>query len=163
MRPMLKKQLLRQRVLAICSALIWTMLAGHPNAFALDPTLDITQYAHMSWRIRDGFPKAHVGAFAQTPDGYLWLGTELGLLRFDGIRNMDWVPPAGEQLPSSYIRELLTARDGRLWIGTTSGLASLKDGRLTQYPELAGLIINDLLEDREGTIWAAGQNFPRGK
>ena len=71
-------------------------------AFALDPSLDISQYAHTSWKVRDGFAKGQIILIAQTPDGYLWLGTEFGLLRFDGVRAVPWQPPRGEQLPSSF-------------------------------------------------------------
>src|SRR5438128_4488257 len=132
------------------------LLAWCPSAFGLNPALDVSQYAHTSWKIRDGFSKGQITSFAQTPDGYLWLGTEFGLLRFDGVRTIPWEPPAGERLASSYIRSLRVARDGRLWIGTFSGLASWKDGKLTHYPELDGQIIEALLEDREGTMWVGG-------
>ena len=114
------------------------VLACCACAFALDPSLDISQYAHTAWKVREGFSKGYITSIAQTPDGYLWLGTEFGLLRFDGVRAVPWQPPAGQHLPSSYIRSLLAARDGTLWIGTLKGLASWKDGKLTQYPELAG-------------------------
>jgi len=60
--------------------------------FALDPSLDVSQYAHTAWKIRDGFPKGIIQSIAQTPDGYLWLGTEFGLLRFDGVRSIPWQP-----------------------------------------------------------------------
>src|SRR5215469_10973660 len=76
------------------------LLARRPCVFALDPSLDVSQYAHTAWRIREGFTKGMIGSIAQTPDGYLWLGTDLGLLRFDGVRTVPWQPPAGEQLPS---------------------------------------------------------------
>ena len=132
------------------------LLACCPWARGLDPSLDITQYAHTAWKIREGFSKGRVTSFAQTPDGYLWLGTEFGLLRFDGVRNVPWEPPAGEHLPSSYIRSMIAARDGRLWIGTYKGLASWKDGKLVEYRELAGQTVDVLVEDREGTIWAGG-------
>src|SRR5215468_10554342 len=111
--------------------LAWMLLAWCPCALALDPSLDLSQYAHTSWKIRDGFSKGIIGSIAQTPDGYLWLGTEYGLLRFDGVRAVAWQPPQGEHLPSSDIRSLQSARDGRLWIGTFSGLASWKDGKLS--------------------------------
>ena len=123
-------------------------------AFALDPALDISQYAHTAWRVRDGFAKGFIYAIAQTPDGYLWLGTEFGLLRFDGVRAVPWRPPNG-QLPSNDIPTLLVTRDGTFWIGTTKGLASWKDGKLTTYSELNGSRIFALLEDRNGTVWAA--------
>ena len=79
---------------------------------ALDPSIDINQYAHTAWRVRDGFGKGFFYSIAQTPDGYLWLGTEFGLLRFDGVRAVPWQPPPGQQLPSNEIPKLLVTRDG---------------------------------------------------
>jgi ligand-binding sensor domain-containing protein len=54
------------------------------GAYALNPALDVSQYAHTAWKIREGFTKGAIYAIAQTPDSYLWLSTEFGLLRFDG-------------------------------------------------------------------------------
>jgi ligand-binding sensor domain-containing protein len=125
----------------------------------LNPSLEINQYAHKAWTIRDGFFKAVIHSIAQTPDSYLWLGTESGLLRFDGVRYISWQPPAGESLPSSLIQSLLAARDGRLWIGTDKGLVSWKNGKLNSYMELAGDRVSALLEDQNGTVWA-GTNEP---
>jgi hypothetical protein len=99
--------------------------------------------------------RSGVHTIAQTPDGYLWLGGDSGLIRFDGMRMVSWTPPPGEQLPGTPTH-LVGARDGTLWIGTTGGLASLKDGRLTQYAALSGFFISNLLEDRDGNAWAAG-------
>src|SRR6201997_1070040 len=84
------------------------------RATALDPLLDVSQYAHTAWKIREGFTKGTIFSMAQTPDGYLWLSTEFGLVRFDGVRAVPWHPPAGEQLPSNYIQDLLVTRDGTL-------------------------------------------------
>jgi signal transduction histidine kinase/ligand-binding sensor domain-containing protein len=140
-----------------------TVLLCTCDGFALDPALDISQYAHTAWKVRDGFARGAIFAIAQTPDGYLWLGTEFGLLRFDGVRAVPWQPPGGEELPSDFIRSLLVAHDGTLWIGTFKGLASWKDGNLTHYPELAGQMVDALLEDRERTVWAAGAVIPSGR
>src|SRR5579862_7382700 len=126
-----------------------TFLACCSCAFALNSSLDINQYAHKAWTIREGFFTGSVNAITQTPDGYLWLGTEFGVLRFDGIRAVPWQPPAGEHLPGGSVRALLAARDGRLWIGSVNGVASWKDGKLTQYPDLAG-VVGSLIEDHEG-------------
>jgi signal transduction histidine kinase/ligand-binding sensor domain-containing protein len=132
-----------------------------PSAWALNPALDVSEYAHTAWKVRDGFVKGTIGSIAQTPDGYLWLGTEFGLLRFDGVRTVPWQPPEGQHLPSNSVFSLLAARDGTLWIGTSKGLASWKDGKLTQYPELAGQWVRaPLLEDSEGTVWVGGVGFP---
>jgi ligand-binding sensor domain-containing protein len=135
-------------------------LAGSSPLFALNPALDINQYAHTAWTVRGGFFKGAIETIAQTPDGYLWLGTEFGLLRFDGIRSVPGLPPTSGHLPSSNIAKLIVTRDGRLWIGTRAGLASWKDGKLTQSPELAGQAVYSLLEDRQGTVWAGRLVLP---
>jgi len=75
------------------------------GAYGLDPALDVSQYAHTAWKIREGFTKGQIISIAQTPDGYLWLGTEFGLLRFDGVRNVPWQSPPDQQLPSSFISD----------------------------------------------------------
>jgi signal transduction histidine kinase/ligand-binding sensor domain-containing protein len=139
------------------------LLFGCPGAFALNPTLDVSQYAHRAWTIRQGFFKGAISSIAQTPDGYLWLGTEFGLLRFDGVRTTPWEPPPGQHLPSSFVISLLAGSDDTLWIGTWNGLASWKSGKLTQYAELAGLVIFKLLEDREGSVWAGAGGVPSGR
>jgi ligand-binding sensor domain-containing protein/signal transduction histidine kinase len=142
---------MRMRVLLLaCAALI----CGR-TAFALDPSLDISQYGHTAWTARDGLTQGAIFAMAQTPDGYLWLGAEFGLFRFDGIRSVPWQPPAGQHLPSAPY-SLLVTRDGTLWIGTFAGLVSWSGGKLKQYPEVGPVFVTSLLEDREGTVWAGG-------
>lgn len=137
-------------------ALLAVAMASCTCALALDPSLDVSQYAHTTWKLRDGFVKGQIISLAQGSDGYLWIGTEFGLYRFDGVRAVPWNVPSGEQLPSNIIDGLLAARDGTLWIGTATGLASWKDGRLTAHPEMDGQLVISLLEDHEGTVWAGG-------
>jgi len=145
------------------AAVVFSIFAALcPCAFGLDPSLDISQYAHNSWTIRNGFFKGLISSIAQTPDGYLWLGTEFGLLRFDGVRFIQWTPPGAERLPGAWIASLFTARDGTLWIGTREGLASWDGAKLTRYPELDQQNVASLLEDREGTIWAGTVGRPAG-
>src|SRR5271165_1825352 len=145
------------------TAIAIAVLSCSPCALALNPSLDVKQYAHTPWTIRQGFVKGDIQALAQTPDGYLWLGTGFGLLRFDGIRTVEWHPPKGQNLPSNDIRSLAATRDGSLWIGAARGLARWKDGKLTPYPELRGHIVLNLLEDHDGTVWAAGYSNPTGR
>jgi signal transduction histidine kinase/ligand-binding sensor domain-containing protein len=148
---------------AVLVRLVLAALASSSSAFALDPGLDVDQYVHTAWRVRDGFFKSTIRAIAQTPDGYLWLGTDSGLLRFDGVRTTPGPAPPGPDLPSSHVMRLLAARDGTLWIGTSNGLASWKDGRLTPYPDLTGTYVYGLVEDREGVVWAGGFASPSGR
>jgi signal transduction histidine kinase/ligand-binding sensor domain-containing protein len=133
------------------------------GAYALDPSLQIRQYAHKSWKVREGFFRGSIYSITQTPDGYLWLGTEFGLVRFDGVKAVTWQPPVDQAFAAGRIVKLLTARDGTLWIGAETGLASLKDGKLTQYPELSQQRVSSLVEDRQGTVWAGSIGVPTGK
>ena len=150
---------MRRAILAGIS--LFLLLGGCICSFALNPSLDISQYGHTAWTIRDGFTTGTAFAMAQTPDGYLWLATEFGLFRSDGVRFVRWQPPAGQQLPESPYA-LLVTRDSTLWIGTYAGLASWNNGKLTQYPEVGTGFITSLLEDREGTVWAGAMGGSRG-
>ncbi len=140
-------------VLALITISTLTLLLGCPLVLALDPSLEVSQYGHTAWTARDGFSVGAIFAMAQTPDGYLWLGSEFGLYRFDGVHAVPWQPPAGQHLPGAPY-SLLVTRDGTLWIGTFTGLVSWNGGKLTQYPELGEVFVTSLLEDREGTVWA---------
>src|SRR5271170_7263702 len=77
----------------------------------LDPSLAISQYAHTVWTVKDGNFKGVIYTITQGPEGFLWLGTEFGILRFDGVQFAPWQPPTGQHLPSAYIRSLLFSRD----------------------------------------------------
>jgi signal transduction histidine kinase/ligand-binding sensor domain-containing protein len=134
------------------------LLAPWPRALALNPALDVNQYAHTSWKIRDGFVRGIIYSIAQTPDGYLWLGTEYGLLRFDGVKTTPWEPPQNTGVTIGSYSQLLGSPDGTLWIGTDPGLASWKDGKLKQFSEFAGRRVSSLLQDHS-KIWAAS-DFP---
>jgi len=143
--------------------LVSLLLASGTHAYALNPALDISQYAHTSWKIRDGFTRGYIRTIAQTPDGYLWFGTEFGLLRFDGVRIVEWQPPGGQALPSNEIVKLLAARDGSLWIGTDRGLVRWTGGAVTVIPEFSGLFISGIAEDRAGAVWARSIGVASGK
>ncbi len=131
------------------------------SAWAVTPGSLISQYAHTTWKIGDGVFFGTPTTVAQTTDGYLWIGTNLGLVRFDGVRFVQWNPPAGQRLLDSRIFSLLGSRDGSLWIGTGYSVSRWKDGQLTNYPELSGRI-EALLEDDAGTIWLARTQITDG-
>jgi len=144
-------------------AVLACALAWCSPALALNPALDVGQYAHTAWTVREGFLNSRVSAIAQTPDGYLWLGTETGLFRFDGVRMVRWQPRGQTQIPHVTVVKLLVSRDGRLWIGTGGGLASLKEGQLITYPELSGEVIGSLVEDSLGTVWVGTITIPSAR
>jgi ligand-binding sensor domain-containing protein len=122
------------------------------SAWAVDPGKKISQYGHTAWRLQDGYFTGAIFAITQTTDGYLWIGTQNGLWRFDGVRFVPWVPPAGKHLLSSAITALHGARDGSLWIGSYSGLTRWVNQELTSYPDPRGEVLA-ILERSNGEIW----------
>lgn len=129
---------------------------------ALMPDRQLTQYAHNVWRTQDGALTGTPIAIAQTSDGYIWVGTRSGLLRFDGVRFVPWVAPEGKALPSKTITALLGGIDGSLWIGTKAGVARWKGGVLTIFPNAAGYI-DAIIEDHGGAIWLARSRLTTAK
>ena len=82
--------------------LLWLLISLFLSspARAVDPNNHISQYAHTAWRVQDGIFEGTPRVLAQTTDGYLWIGTTSGIVRFDGVRFIPWAPPDGEKLPS---------------------------------------------------------------
>jgi signal transduction histidine kinase/ligand-binding sensor domain-containing protein len=118
-------------------------------------TRPIHQFAHKTWTAQDGAP-TEIRLLAQTGDGYLWLGTVSGLVRFDGMRFVPFQPRGNDTLPTAGVRALLTVRDGSLWIVWETGAVShLVHGRLTNYGARDGLAAAfQLAESSRGDIVA---------
>jgi ligand-binding sensor domain-containing protein/anti-sigma regulatory factor (Ser/Thr protein kinase) len=133
------------------------LIALVDRAFGLDPSLSLFQFIHTSWNGISGFAIPGVWALAQTNDGYLWLGTDQGLIRFDGVRFVRWTPPDGEELPGTEIVSLTASANGGLWIGMRGAILKLHDGHLERYDALNGIPdgpIVTMVEDRAGRLWA---------
>ena len=143
--------MLRTRI--ACAALTMTIVGHGVPAAALDASRDVSQYGHSKWTLRDGVLPGYPRSIAQTRDGFLWLATDFGLQRFDGVRFTSWEPPAGSSLPGVVVR-LLATRDGSLWIGMNQGLARWNHGVLSAYREFDGEYVYALAEDRGGAVWA---------
>ena len=124
----------------------------------IDRDRRLDELYHTSWTMKDGAP-SEIFAIAQTGDGYLWLGTSTGLVRFDGFHFENYESPFGQALPSRNVSSLLAVPDGGLWVGFSSGDVSLlKNGRVTSYGQKDGLPpspVRSLVRDRQGRIWAA--------
>ena len=137
-------------------SLICVGLAAAMPAGALDPQKAITQYIQTVWTKDAGLPQTSIYTVAQTSDGYLWVGTESGLARFDGISFKVYNRRNTKALPTDYIARLLGARDGSLWIATDSGLVHEKNDVWTTYTVHDGLSSNDihaLFEGSDGSLW----------
>jgi signal transduction histidine kinase/ligand-binding sensor domain-containing protein len=139
---------------------ILLLLVSAKLLIALDPALAISQYLHTNWTQEQGADLPGVQAIVQTAEGYLWLGTTNGLIRFDGIRFVHWTPLHGQELPSTDIRLLAASRSRGLWIGSSKSVSRLENGQLTAYPAvdswLHGTPIS-MFEDRLGRLWILGQ------
>jgi ligand-binding sensor domain-containing protein len=139
----------------------WLVLACaclHPAmAWAVDPARLISQYSHTAWRVQDGFFRGSPYTFVQTEDGYLWIGTDSGVVRFDGVSFLPWNSDQDGELPNNEVMQLLAARDGSLWIATLGGLSRWRERQLTNYSVGPGGA-TAMLEDRRGTIWI-GRRF----
>lgn len=128
-----------------------------PCARALSPDKAMTQYVHDVWKTKDGLPQNSVQAIVQTRDGYLWLGTPSGLVRFDGVRFTVFDRANTPAIQNSNVRALLEDRRQRLWIGTYGGgLLELSNGRFSAYTTRNGLahdVVHSLYEDPHGDLW----------
>lgn len=86
------------------------------SVYALDPARTLSQYKHEQWSAEQGFPGGPVYALAQTPDGYLWIGAEQGLVQYDGLSFRLLQTSALPGLPAGPVLGLATDADGNLWI-----------------------------------------------
>jgi signal transduction histidine kinase/CheY-like chemotaxis protein/ligand-binding sensor domain-containing protein len=115
-----------------------------------------SDYLVKAWDNEAGLPFIAVTAMAQTPDGYLWLGSFSGLVRFDGNRFTVERPANVPVMAMSYIISLLVSRDGALWVGTSKGVARFHEGRWTSYGPEAGLptdTVRSLSQGPDGRIF----------
>lgn len=134
------------------------LLTGSATAFALDWSGDLSRHGHDVWLTENGLPQNTVHSIAQTSDGYVWIGTEEGLARFDGVRFTIFDKQNTPQIKSNFIRALLADRQGALWIGTAEGLVRRLNGNFTLFTTNEGLpsnTIQAILEDRQGNLWVA--------
>ena len=132
-------------------------LVGQPLAFALDPNRGVTQYLHTIWDATTGLSPRDAYALGQTPDGYLWLGTVDGLVRFDGVRFTVFDKTNTPAMQQNYVKALHVDRHGVLWIATFGGgLVSYERGRFTAYTSHDGLAGDAVLavgDTRDGSLW----------
>lgn len=143
----------RRLALIACLAL----LTAGSGARALEPTTPLQSFSRQGWATENGLPQNTVQTLTQTQDGFLWLGTEVGLVRFDGNGFAVFDQHSRPALPGSDVQCLLAATDGALWVGTSEGLARMKDGSALVFTTAQGLPGNSVRRlEQDGdriTIW----------
>ncbi len=143
--------------LTIAFRIACAVAIAYASAFGLDPAQHVAQYGHQTWRTETGLPQNSVHAIVQSHDGFIWLGTEGGLVRFDGTHFVVYDLHNTPQLGSNSIRSIVEDSDKALWLGTGSGLARFQKGEVTRFTTRDGLPSNDvwgLLEDASHRLWA---------
>jgi len=139
-----------------------TLVGNIPDSAALDPKKKITQYVYDVWQKKDGLPHQSVLTILQTKhaenEGYIWLGSYAGLIRFDGAKFVIFDQRNTPEFQNSTVLALCETPDGTIWIGTNGGgLLSLKSGKFQRYqaPEhLPSNIITSLACDTASSrLW----------
>ncbi len=160
---------MRRRLIHLQVAAALLLLASISSP-ALDPNRSLNEFGHQAWTTENGLPQNTVQAIVQTQDGYLWIGTQEGLVRFDGLNFAVFDKENTPAFKSNDIRFLRPDKQGRLWISTSYGLVCRHNGQFTSYTINEGLPDNSVgpvVEDVNGNIWigtAAGlARFEGGK
>ncbi len=147
-------------ILLVRAAALLTILACANVAHALDPTRALTQSVQRIWQVQQGLPQAWIYSVVQASDGYLWLGTQAGLVKFDGVRfaRLPEYEMAGVSNDKLWVTHVIEDSEHALWVGTAqAGLIRLQAGSATRYASAQGLPdgkIQCLFGDKQGSVWA---------
>ncbi|MCE7031893.1 diguanylate cyclase [Lysobacter sp. GX 14042] len=127
-------------------------------ALALDPGKAFHHYVRDTWSVQQGMPQISAVDIAQTPDGYIWVATQAGVARFDGIGFTTHSPDTDAAIPHPVATALAVDASGDMWIGTRGGMALLRGGAFHPVPWLGGgqaPTVNGLYLTADGSVWAA--------
>ncbi len=137
-------------------ALAFALLISSQALFGLQSGRELSQYSRRVWNTSNDLPQNAVTAILQSSDGYLWLGTQGGLARFDGVAFTIFDAADSAFLADSFITALAESPPGVLWIGTRQGLLRLEDRNFERITEEDGLphpYVRSLLGDSRGRLW----------
>ena len=119
----------------------------------------ITDYVVKQWNIKDGLPSQSLKSVVQDQQGYMWLGTQFGLSRFDGTTFTNYNTQNSPFLPSNGVNKLLVDSSGLLWVGTKSGLVVINPATFAAQEFNIKGPVRDILEDSKGSIWIAANGL----
>ncbi len=150
------------RTRLVRSAIALAVVAMPARAGALDQSKTLSQYVRRIWQVQQGLPQASIDALLQTRDGYLWLGTQTGLVKFDGVRFTAIGDVDGLSMKDIRVTRLLEGRDGTLWIGTSqTGLIRIQNGKAHRFGRQDGFpsdSVQCLVGDSADNVWACTSN-----
>jgi signal transduction histidine kinase/ligand-binding sensor domain-containing protein len=149
---------MKRRTAWLSLAILFLTFAAARDARALDPATTLSQYIHRIWQTQQGLPQASIYAIVQTRDGYLWLGTQTGLVKFDGVRFTAVDELGGVKMSGVWVTHLLEDAQGALWIGTAhEGVIRLLGHSIRRFSDQDGLpssSVQCLFDDARGNVWA---------
>ncbi|KPH93505.1 diguanylate cyclase [Pseudoalteromonas porphyrae] len=119
----------------------------------------ITDYVVKQWNTQNGLPSQSLKSVVQDEQGYMWLGTQFGLSRFDGNTFTNYNTLNSHFLPSNGINKLLVDSDGYLWIGTKDGIVVIDPTTMAAQQFNVKGPVRDVLEDGKGSIWIAANGL----
>ncbi len=138
---------------AVFLGLFLLFLPG-PAARAVVPGKPLDQFVMEQWNTDTGLPQNSVSCFKQTRDGYLWFGTQEGLVRFDGTRFTVFDPSNTPEMFNRNVYCIYEDTDGTLWIGIGGGVLRYRDGGFKFLQEKDALTdVQSILRARDGTLW----------
>lgn len=139
------------------SIIIFITIFSSVYLYGLDPSKKLHHYIHRSWQTIDGLPQNSANSIVQTDDGYIWIATQEGLTRFDGLSFKVFSRATNPEILSNDIRYLATSPDGALWITTYSGGAiKYKDSTFTTINVEKGLsenLVKTAYANESGDVW----------
>src|ERR1044072_7906506 len=144
-----------RRLIPLQVAMALLLLAGM-RAPALDSNRSLKEFGHQAWLTENGLPQNTVQSIIQTRDGYLWIGTQEGLARLDGLNFTVFDKKNTPAFKSNDIRFLYEDKQGRLWISTSYGLVCRHNGQFAAFTVNEGLpdnSIGQLAADESGNVW----------
>ena len=151
----------RTLVLAGLVSSCWVPLRGAP-VFEERAKTRVVHYVHKVWQTKDGLPENAINTLTQTPDGYLWIGTQEGLVRFDGVQFTVFDKRSAPAIRKNFITRVFAASDSTLWIGTNGGgVVTYRDGDFKRIPlpnERLEKLVTRFCEDNQGRIWIGTGN-----
>jgi signal transduction histidine kinase/ligand-binding sensor domain-containing protein len=162
---MMQRELFLNRLVhrpgSLIPLVVLTLVVWAAEARAAEESVP-SSYVMATWASEKGLPPGDVFAIAQDVDGYLWLGTPTGLLRFDGHTFTPWQPSeASSSLPNGPVHGIVASHDGSIWVGLGGGggVVRIHRGEMVRHLPADGAPpgVTAMIQDRQGAIWAAAR------
>lgn len=137
------------------------ILISSASLSALDPSRKVSQYMFKSWDQADGLPQNTVISLIQTRDGYIWIGTQEGLARFNGKRFVSFTKDSEPDIRNDYFTDLFEDNAGTLWAGSREGLLAYRNESFKYYSKGEGLtndFVRTISQDESGVLWVGTES-----